>query len=60
MIRTASDLSVGSHILDGDRILVVDYLVVDEDGIWIEGYELDSGDEFNMVYDEDDEINIVK
>jgi len=60
MIRTASDLFVGAYIRENDRTLLVDYIDVDEDGILVEGYEVDSGDEFNRMYDADDEINIVQ
>ena len=61
MMRTASDLFVGAHIREESGVtLVVDYLDVDDEGVLVEGYEVDSGDEFNRVYDMDDEINIVK
>jgi hypothetical protein len=60
MLRTANDLFIGSRIrLDEETIGVVDYLVVDEDGVWIEGYEESSGDEFNRIFDYDDEVDII-
>ena len=60
MIRTASDLFVGAHIREGDATYLVDYLVSDDEGVYIEGYVVESGDEFTNIYDYDDEVNIVK
>ena len=62
-MRTASDLFIGAHFReeDSDETLLVDYLYIDDDEtVTIEGYEVDSGQEFSRVYDPDDEINIVK
>jgi len=60
-MRTASDLFVGAYIREeSGTLLLVDYIDVDDEGVLVEGYEVDSGDEFNRIYDMDDEINIVK
>lgn len=60
MIRTASDLIVGSHVrIDEEVVVVVDYLDTTEDKVYVEGYESDSGAEFVQWFDFDDEINIL-
>jgi hypothetical protein len=60
MIRTASDLFVGATFRqDDDDIKIIDFLTIIGDGsIYVEGYEVESGEEFGINLDPDDEINI--
>ena len=60
MLRTANDLYIGARLrLDEETIGVVDCMEADEDGVWVEGYEEESGDEFNRIYDYEDEVDII-
>jgi hypothetical protein len=58
MTKTASDLAVGDHLLDkdGETLYLIDYIRKTDEIVYVEGYEIEHGDEYTTVFDPDDEV----
>lgn len=59
MIKTAADLGAGEHLLDPDTETVyhIDYIRKTDTAVYVEGYEIEHGDEYIRVFDPDDEVH---
>jgi hypothetical protein len=63
MVKNALDIRVGDRLvpnLDEDRIVIVDYVTEEDDGIYVEGYYEDDGEEYQDLLESDDEVTVTR
>lgn len=59
MVKNAMDLRVGDRLIpdeDSDRVVIIDYITEEEDGVYVEGYYEDDGEEYADLLEADDEV----
>lgn len=63
MVKYAIDLHLGDRLIpdvDSGRVVIVDYLEEQDDGIYVEGYFEDDGEEYLDLLESDEELQVTK